>query len=111
MLLCITRLGRSKRNLLLKQPNGGYTMDPFDNNTLSFIIKIWLEKTTTATGEATWRGHITHVPGRERSYLRDLDDITIYITPYLERMGVRFGIGWRMRRWRNRWKRQWKTRK
>jgi hypothetical protein len=86
-------------------------MDLIENNTHSFIVKIWLEKVITATGHAAWRGHITHVPGGERSYVRDLDDVPIYIAPYLERMGVQFGTGWRMRRWLNRWKRPLKTRK
>ena len=60
-------------------------MEPY---THSFIVKIWLEETAEEAGKATWRGHITHVPSGKRRYIKDLDEIWIFITPYLERMGV-----------------------
>jgi hypothetical protein len=55
----------------------------------SFIVKVWLEESIEEAGDATWRGHITHVPGEERRYLHTLDDIVEFIGPYLERMGVK----------------------
>ena len=55
----------------------------------SFIVKVWLEESLEEAGEATWRGHITHVPGHERRYLHTLDDVVDFIGPYLERMGVK----------------------
>ena len=55
----------------------------------SFIIKIWLEDTLDEADEATWRGHITHVPSGERSYLKSLTDIGQFVTRYLVAMGVR----------------------
>jgi hypothetical protein len=64
-------------------------MDLIEFNTHSFIVKIWLEETAEEAGEATWRGHITHVPNGERRYVQDLDEITAFIAPYLERMGVK----------------------
>lgn len=72
----------------------------------SFIIKIWLEETAAEAGEATWRGHITHVPSGERRYLDDLEGITAFIAPYLAGMGVRAParsgpIGW-LQRWKRR---------
>jgi hypothetical protein len=64
-------------------------LDQFEANTHPFVVKIWLEETAKEAGQATWRGHITHVPSGERRYLRDLGEIEAFITPYLERMGVR----------------------
>jgi len=58
--------------------------------THSFIIKIWLEESADEVNRATWRGHITQVPSGERRYLVNLDEIKIFILPYLEEMGVRF---------------------
>lgn len=83
---------------------GGIYMNLHEPNTLSFIVKVWLEETAEEAGQATWRGHITHVPGGERRYLQDLDEITAFITPYLERMGAELGVRWRVRRCLNRWK-------
>jgi len=65
----------------------------------SFIIKIWLEETAAEAGRVTWRGHITHVPSGQRSYVQDLDDIVTFMIPYLEEMGVKFDLRWRAKRW------------
>jgi len=80
----------------------GVSMDPPE--TISFVIKIWLEETAEEAQGAVWRGHITHVPSGERRYLRDLDDITAFVASYLDGMGVKFGVRWRVRQWLNRWK-------
>ena len=61
-------------------------MDPYESH--SFIIKIWLEESLEEADEATWRGHITHVPSQERRYLQTLDDVVDFIGPYLDRIGV-----------------------
>lgn len=71
----------------------------FEATTHPFIVKIWLEETAEEAGRAVWRGHITHVPSGERRYLKDLNDISAIIAPYLEEMGVELGIWWRVRRW------------
>jgi hypothetical protein len=68
----------------------------------SFIIKLWLEKTSEEEEEGagtTWRGQITHVPGGERKYLKDLNGIKPFIKPYLEAMGVRVGMCSRLKHW------------
>lgn len=54
----------------------------------SFIIRIWLEETTEEAEQATWRGHITHVPSRKRHYFENLDEIKRFIAPYLESMNI-----------------------
>ena len=61
-----------------------------DTTPHSFIVKVWIEETAQEAGRATWRGHITHVPGGERRYLENLQDIPTFVQPYLEAMGVQF---------------------
>jgi len=68
-------------------------------NLHSFIVKIWLEETAEEDGRATWRGHVTHVPGGERRYIQDLDQIRDFIIPYLEEMGVRCRARFRVQQW------------
>ena len=64
----------------------------------SFIIKIWLEETAEEAGRAAWRGHITHVPSGSRQYIQDLNGISAFVAPYLEAMGVKLGLLWRVRK-------------
>ncbi len=74
-------------------------MEQNETHTHSFIVKIWLEETLEEDGRATWRGHITHVPGGERRYLKQLNDVIGFIAPYLHKMGVRSSRGRRIRQW------------
>jgi len=69
-------------------------MDLYERNTHPFIIKIWLEDNFEDVGHPTWRGYITHVPTGERQALQDLDEISRFIMPYLEKLGVQFGPLW-----------------
>jgi hypothetical protein len=68
----------------------------------SFVIKLWLEETAEEAGRArqAWRGYITHVPSEARRYIQDLDEITDFIAPYLEQMGIRLDVRRRLRQWR-----------
>jgi hypothetical protein len=84
-------------------------MDVLESNTHSFVVRIWLEETAQEAGVAVWRGHITHVPGGERHYLSDLNGILLFIAPYLEQMGIRPTISWRVRRWLSRWTRYFRV--
>lgn len=70
-------------------------MDPFESYTHSFIVKIWRERLSNHGEQFTWRGHITHLPGGERRYLRALDDFATFVLPYLTAMGVR--LKWHQR--------------
>lgn len=81
------------------QPTHGASVDLLEANTHSFIVKIWLEETMAETGQATWRGHITHVPSGQRRYLKNLSDVTAFIEPYLQQMGVRLRNRWPLADW------------
>jgi hypothetical protein len=71
----------------------------YDPHTHSFITKIWLEESADEARRAVWRGTITHVPSGTRRYLCHLDDIAAFVVPYLERMGVKPTLFWRLRQW------------
>lgn len=52
----------------------------------SFIVRVWVEEPARGAEGVSWRGHVTHVPGGERRYLKDLGDIVDFISPYLEQL-------------------------
>ena len=90
--------------ILLSPAQKEHGMDLPESHTHSFIIKIWREQVVEGENHFTWRGHITRVPGGERRYLKDLDDIALFILPSIEAMGVRVappenGEGW-LRQWK-----------
>jgi hypothetical protein len=64
----------------------------------SFIVKVWVEERAGLRRKG-WHGHVTHVPGGERRYLRDLDDIADFVAPYLEGADARVGLCRRLRLW------------
>jgi hypothetical protein len=72
-------------------------MDEIESQAQSFIVRIWVEERAEEAGRGVWRGHITHVPGGGRRYLKNLDEIGDFIAPYLEVMGVKPGMRWRMK--------------
>lgn len=80
-------------------------MSVYETNTQSFIVKIWTE-----SGEgfkrAVWRGQITHVASGERRYLTDLNQITLFVSKFLQEMGVEAGRFRNLRRWLSRAKRK-----
>jgi hypothetical protein len=80
-------------------------MDLCESTSHSFVIRIWLEETAQEVSSATWRGHITHVPGGERQYIEDLPAVIAFIKPYLNRMGSASRTRGRIRQWLNHWSR------
>ena len=68
-------------------------------NAHSFIVKVWIEEEANEHGNPIWHGHITHVPGGEQRYLRNLSEIEAFVKPYLQDMGIRFGLRERIERW------------
>lgn len=78
-------------------------MASFEENTHVFIIRIWLERREIEDAGPQWRGVIEHVFSKQRRYVQDPDDITAFILPYLEDMGVKFGLYWRVSQWLKQW--------
>ncbi|MDT7602292.1 MAG: hypothetical protein QOF61_289 [Acidobacteriota bacterium] len=79
-------------------------MDLTESQVHSFIVKLWLDSVAEEAERAAWHGHITHVPGGERRYFKDLDEIRHFIEPYLgETGGAGAGKHRRVRRWLKRW--------
>jgi hypothetical protein len=74
-------------------------MDSLEPGAQSFIVKVWVEDNSEAGGQGVFRGHITHVSSHERRYLKSLGEIDDFIAPYLEEMGVKLDMRWRVRRW------------
>jgi len=63
-------------------------MDALDVTIQSFVIKIWLEETATETNRYLWRGHITHIPSRQRVYIEELNQVIRFMVPYMKQMGI-----------------------
>ena len=74
-------------------------MDILESSTHSFVIKIWLEETVEETGRTVWRGHITHVSSGERRFIKNLSEIHLFVTPYLQEAGVKLGLRERLISW------------
>src|SRR5690349_5894393 len=90
---------RLKRSGLKPKPPEGSGQDASaEFNVHSFIVKVWIEEEATKNSRAIWHGSITHVPGNEKRYLKNLDDIALFIQPYLEAMGIQFGLLERIKR-------------
>lgn len=92
-------------------PTHGGSPDLFEANTHSFIVKVWLEETLAETGQVVWRGHITHVPGGERRYLKSLSEVSAFIELYLQQMGVKFRNRWPLTDWLRRLGPDWPWRR
>jgi len=62
-------------------------------------VKVWLEETDQPENQAEWRGHITHVPSGRRRYVRELNEISVFIGMYLKEMGARLDTESKVRQW------------
>lgn len=81
-------------------------MQPFaDDNALQvFIVRIWREPREIPGAAPEWRGVVEHVPSGKRHYLKDLDEITHFIIPYLSELGLSPSLGLRFKYWWGKWK-------
>jgi hypothetical protein len=68
-------------------------------HTHSFVVKIWLEEAAADGHGAAWRGHVTHVPSGERRYFEALTEMADFVMPYLQEMGVKPALCWRVLLW------------
>lgn len=74
-------------------------MELLESHTHSFVIKIRFEAAAMEKNKAVWRGQITHVPSGKRRFFKHLHEILLFMTPYLQDMGVQPGVYWRVKQW------------
>ena len=74
-------------------------MDFPESEVHSFIVKLWFEQSAEQAAHVAWHGYITHVPGGERRYLKELTDIVAFIEPYMRTADVQPVRRTRFRRW------------
>lgn len=61
------------------------------DQTASFIVRIWRESNDFGGGSSEWRGSIEHVGSGQRAFFRDLNAIALFMNPVLESIGVDLG--------------------
>jgi hypothetical protein len=76
-------------------------MDLPESDVHSFIVKLRFESHDDEPKRVVWHGHITHVPGGERRYLKELEEIVAFIEPYMRAAGVEPKRRTRLSRWLN----------
>jgi hypothetical protein len=74
-------------------------MNSRKEKTHSFIVRVWLESREIKGALPQWRGEVKHVTSGKQIYLKNLTDITSFITPYLEEMGIKFTRRKKLTRW------------
>jgi hypothetical protein len=63
--------------------------DECNNDTQSFILRIWNDSPSGNAKEKSWRGSIVHVGSGKRIYFHDLNSIT----PFIRRQtGMGYGV-------------------
>jgi hypothetical protein len=77
-----------RQNVLRPRENYGI-MDPAIH---SFVLKVFIDEPTQASGPCGWRGQITHVQSGEKRYLNDLYDICDFIQPYLPKRRLSYKL-------------------
>jgi hypothetical protein len=65
------------------QPTKGSLEDETLSTTHSFILKFWLEETSTETDKVIWRGRITHVPSNAQVYVKNLEEVIVFISSFI----------------------------
>ena len=62
----------------------GVNMHLPENFAHSFIVRVRLEEAANSIKQASWRGQIEHIPGGERHYFKEPDEISSIILSYLK---------------------------
>jgi hypothetical protein len=70
-------------------PFSGHRMNSFEDYGHAFIIRVWLEHRELQGAPAEWRGMIQHVASGERLYIKDLNQIKVFVRSYVEKMEVK----------------------
>lgn len=63
-------------------------MKSTDEETQVFIVRLWRERREIEGARPVLRGTVEHVVSGERRSIRNMDDVTAFVQPYVEAMGV-----------------------
>lgn len=74
-------------------------MTSIKDKTHVFIVRIWSEPREIKYAPPEWRGVIEHVASGDRQYLKNLNEILEFVTPYLATMGVKLPLLLRFKQW------------
>jgi hypothetical protein len=50
----------------------------------TFVVRFWLEPSEIKESLPEWRGVIEHITSCQHRYIRDLDEISAFISPFLK---------------------------
>jgi hypothetical protein len=59
----------------------------------SFVVKVAVD------AKDKWHGYISHVSEGERKYFRHLNEIPLFIAPYLQDLNIDLGADWPLWCW------------
>ncbi|UXY14500.1 hypothetical protein N8I74_14405 [Chitiniphilus purpureus] len=63
-------------------------MTLLEDQSASFIVRIWREHGETDNAPAEWRGSIEHVQTGQRGFFRELRAIERFMAPLLQQIGI-----------------------
>ena len=71
-----------------------------------FILRIWIEPREIENAPLQLRGEIEHIASGEKQYLKQLDEVSNLVAPYLniDLREVKRDTRSRMKEWFRRWK-------
>ena len=58
-------------------------MNSFEANSHSFILRFWVEPREIKDDRPVWRGVVEHVSTGKKMYLKNLEEIKVFINSYL----------------------------
>ena len=71
-----------------KSANQWFAVETTKETSHSFIVRIRIETRELKDAGPIWRGDIEHVQSGTRAYFDQLDQIAIFLIPYIEEMGI-----------------------
>ncbi|WP_169307265.1 hypothetical protein [Chitiniphilus eburneus] len=63
-------------------------MSLLEDQTASFIVRVWRERGEYEAGPGEWRGSIEHVQSGKKGFFRDLASMERFMAPLLQEIGV-----------------------
>jgi hypothetical protein len=68
-------------------------------NTHSFVVKVWLVESSDERVQLAWHGRITHVPSGRSYHFTHVNEISLFVTPYLHQLGIKPTRRWKFWQW------------